>query len=180
MPLDCIAGYIMDDAVGEKALKRMPQRRLNFIDGSISSYCYILNSPERLEQIRQANKFASVICDLESDRMREKEDNKKRATEVEKNRRHKSEENQVRENEDKLRGIESCEALVCPVLTFGMYHINILKAKELWLLLCYTFWSERLKGSPKKVEIMETFNDLFRRDWGSIMQRVEGWGVGGK
>ena len=79
-PLDCITGYILEDAVGEKALKRLPQRRLNFIDRSISSYCYILNSPERLEQIRQANKLASVPCDLESDRIREKEENKKRAT----------------------------------------------------------------------------------------------------
>ena len=51
-PLDCITGYIMEDAVGERALKRLPQRRLNFIDVSISSYCSILNSPEQLEHIR--------------------------------------------------------------------------------------------------------------------------------
>ena len=51
-PLDCITGYIMDDAVGERAFKSLPQIRLNFIDGSISSYCSILNSTERLEQIR--------------------------------------------------------------------------------------------------------------------------------
>ena len=35
----------MDDAVGERALKKLPQRRLDFIDGSISSYYYIINSP---------------------------------------------------------------------------------------------------------------------------------------
>ena len=63
-PLEYIAVYIMEDAVGERALKRLPQRRLNFIDGCISSYCSILNSPERLEQIRQVNKLASVLCDL--------------------------------------------------------------------------------------------------------------------
>ena len=56
----------MGDAFGDKDLKRLPHRRLNFIYGSISTYCYIFNSPERLEQIRQANKFASVMCDLES------------------------------------------------------------------------------------------------------------------
>ena len=61
----------MEDAVGERVFKRLYQRRLNFIDGSISSYCYILNLPERLEQIRQANKLVSVMCDLESDRTRE-------------------------------------------------------------------------------------------------------------
>ena len=37
MPLDCIVGYIMDDDVGNRAFKRMPQRRLNFIDGYILS-----------------------------------------------------------------------------------------------------------------------------------------------
>ena len=72
-PLNCLAGYIMEYTVGERALRRLPQRRLNFIDGFIISYCSILNSPERLEQIRQANKLASVLCDLESDRIRDKE-----------------------------------------------------------------------------------------------------------
>ena len=71
--------------------------------------------------------------------MREKEEKKKRETEVEENRRQKYEEKQVRENEDRLRGIESCEALVCSVFTFGMDYINTLKVKELWLLLCCHF-----------------------------------------
>ena len=44
--LDCITGYIMEGTVGERALKRLLHRRLRFIDGSISSYCSILNSPE--------------------------------------------------------------------------------------------------------------------------------------
>ena len=120
MPLDCIAGYIMEDDVSERALKRLPQISLNFIDGSISSYCFILNLPERLELIRQANKLASVLCDLESDYMREKGEKKKIYMENEENRRRKNEEKQVRENEDMLRGLESCESLFCSVLTFGM------------------------------------------------------------
>ena len=74
---------MMEDSVGERALKRLPQIRLNFIDGYIYSYCCILNSPKRLEQIMQANKLASVMCDLDSYRIRYKEDNKKRVTEVE-------------------------------------------------------------------------------------------------
>ena len=90
-PLDCITGYIMEDSVGERALNRLRQRRLNFIYGYISSYCSIINSTKRLEHIRQANKFASILCDLESDRMREKEEKKKIAMEVEENRRQKSE-----------------------------------------------------------------------------------------
>ena len=149
-PLDCIAWYIMEDSVGERALKRLPQRRLNFIDGCISSYCYIINSPEQLEKIRQANNLASVLCDLESDCIRDKEENKKIPTEVEDNRRHESEEKQIRENEDKLRGLESFESLVRSVLKFGMDHINTLKVKEIRVLLRYHFGSERLKGTPKE------------------------------
>ena len=37
-PLDCITGYIIEDAIGDRDLKRLPQRRLNIIDVSISSY----------------------------------------------------------------------------------------------------------------------------------------------
>ena len=37
-PLDYIVGYIMEDAIGDRVLKRLPQRRLNIIDGYISSY----------------------------------------------------------------------------------------------------------------------------------------------
>ena len=80
--------------------------------------------------------------------MREKEEKKKKSTEVEENRRQKSEEKQVRENEERLRGIEICEALVCSVLTIGMDCINKLKVKDLRVLLRYHFGSERLKWIP--------------------------------
>ena len=46
--LYCIAGYIMEDAGGDRDLKRMLQRSLDFIDGYISSYSYILNSTKQL------------------------------------------------------------------------------------------------------------------------------------
>ena len=46
-PMEYIAGCIMQYDVGNRALNRLPQRRLKFIDGSISSYYCILNSPER-------------------------------------------------------------------------------------------------------------------------------------
>ena len=69
-PLECITGYIMYGAVGERDLKWLPQIRMNFIYVSISTYCSIINCPELLEQIRQANKLASVLCDLDFDRMK--------------------------------------------------------------------------------------------------------------
>ena len=59
--------------------------------------------------------------------------------------------------------------MVHSVLKFGMDHINNLKVKELWVLLRCHFGSERLKGTPKKVELVEAVTDLFRRDWESLM-----------
>ena len=37
-PLECITSYITEDDIVNRDLKRLPQRRLNLIDGSISSY----------------------------------------------------------------------------------------------------------------------------------------------
>ena len=62
----------MENDVGERSMKRLPKRRLEFIDGSISSYCSIINSPERIEHTRKASKLASILCGFESDQMREK------------------------------------------------------------------------------------------------------------
>ena len=59
--------------------------------------------------------------------------------EDEENRRWKSKDNQIRKNDDRLRGIESCEYLVHSVLTFVTNHINNLKSKDIWVLLCYNF-----------------------------------------
>ena len=36
-PLEYIAGYMTEGAIGDMDLKRLPQKRLNIIDGSISS-----------------------------------------------------------------------------------------------------------------------------------------------
>ena len=81
-PLDFIASYIMEDDVSAGYLNRLPHIRLNFIDGYIQSYCYIIYSLERLEYIRQANKLDSIHCDLESECMREKKEKKKGVTEA--------------------------------------------------------------------------------------------------
>ena len=62
----------MEDDISDTDLNSMPHRRLKFIDGYLSSYCSIINSPKRLEQIRQAKQLVYVLCYLKSDRMREK------------------------------------------------------------------------------------------------------------
>ena len=61
------------------------------------------------------------------------------------------------------------------VLTFGTDHINTLKFKELRVILRYHFGSESLKGTPKKVELVEAVTDLFRRGLGESYAEG-GWG----
>ena len=85
----------MEEAFSDRDLNRMSQRSLNFSGGYISSHCSILNSPKLLEHIWQTDKLDSVLCHLESDLMKEKEDKKKRSIEAEENRRRKPEEKQV-------------------------------------------------------------------------------------
>ena len=63
-PLDCIPGYILEDAVGDRGFKRMHHRRLNLIGGPISSCCSIFKSPERIDIIKQANKFSYVLGNI--------------------------------------------------------------------------------------------------------------------
>ena len=61
----------------------------------------------------------------------------------------------MREDDDRLKGIDNCEILVCSVLALGMDHINNLKVKELRLMLHYHFGSEKLKGILNKLELVE-------------------------
>ena len=59
--------------------------------------------------------------------------------EEEDHRKNKSEQKQMRDDDERLKGIETCEVLVCSVLEFGTDHINNLKVKDLRVLLHYHF-----------------------------------------
>ena len=74
----------------------MCHKVLNLIDGCISSYLYIINSPKRLHMINQANKLESVLGDIESDRLGEKYDRENIAIDVDVQRNNKSEQKQMR------------------------------------------------------------------------------------
>ena len=57
-----------------------------------------------------------------------------------------------------------------------MDHPKNLKVKDLKLLLCSYFGSEKLKGVPNKVEVVDFATDLFRKYSGKLYRdrRVEG------
>ena len=54
----------MGGAVGDRDLKNLPHRIMNLIDGSISSYCSIINSPKLLYITKQANKLEAGLGDI--------------------------------------------------------------------------------------------------------------------
>ena len=56
-----------------------------------------------------------------------------------------------------------------------MDHIKNLKMKGLKLLLCYYSGSERLKGGPKKLELLEAVTGLLERI-GRVLCRGRGLG----
>ena len=60
----------------------------------------------------------------------------------------------TRDNEKRLKGLETCEVLVRSVLVFSMDQINNLKVKDLRVIIRYHFGSENLKGIPKKVKLV--------------------------
>ena len=55
----------------------------------------------------------------------------------------------------KVRDIQTDKKYICLILAFDMNHIKKLKVNELRVILWYIFGSLKLKGIPKKVELVE-------------------------
>ena len=53
----------MKNSQGEGTKKRLAQRSLNFIDGTTSSRCGIINCNECIELMRRANEVSGVMAD---------------------------------------------------------------------------------------------------------------------
>ena len=79
-------------SMGEGAKKILPRRRINMIDGLVSSHCCVLNSSERLDLIKKSNQIAALMAEIEVDRTKQKEDARKQKEESQKK---KDERNQI-------------------------------------------------------------------------------------
>ena len=80
------------------------------------------------------------------------------------------------DDDERLKGLDTCEVLVCSVLAFGMDRINNLKVKDLRVILRYHFGSENLKGGPNKLELVEAVNKNYK-GLGRSCAEMGGWGV---
>ena len=62
----------------ELVFNNPPQKRLKLVDRYISIYWSILNSPGWIDIINKINKLSYILGDIDSDWLREKEEDKKR------------------------------------------------------------------------------------------------------
>ena len=77
----------------------------------------------------------------------------------------------MRDDDKSLKGLKTREVLVCSVLAFEMDHINNIKVKDPGVILHYHFGSEKSKGIPKKVELVEDVKDFCRKGLDGLVQR---------
>ena len=152
--LDTIVGYVMQDSQGEGAKKRLPQRRLNFIDGTVSSHCGVLNSKERLVLIRQANEVAGVLGDLETDRLLKKAEQKKKRAEEEATLEECRIKKITKDKESMETTLLTCFSILRDININGVLHFNSLKVDDLKSMIRYHFKSDEYKTKGiKKQEL---------------------------
>ena len=143
--LDTVIGFVMKDSQGEGAKKRLPQRRLNFVDGMISSHCSVLNSTERLALIRQANEVSAVMADLEEERHEKKEEQKrKKEGELVKAKERRGEK-EAKEREAKRTGLLECGAIMEQLDIMGEVAFETMKVGDFKALIRYQFNSDEYK-----------------------------------
>ena len=143
--LDTVIGFVMNDSQGEEAKKRLPQRRLNFIDGMVSSHCGVLNSEERLNLIRQANEVSGVMADLEAERLQKRDDQRKKKAQEESKSEERRVEKAAKEKETMERNLLLCQDIMERLDIEGDGVFNSLKVAELSMIIRYQFKSDAYK-----------------------------------
>ena len=140
------------------------------VDAAISSHCCILNSTERLELIRKSNKVAAIMGEIETDRLRIREENKrkKEAETAERAARKAAKENKRKEKEKQER--EICERTMAAIKDKGINHVTRLTVPVLKYLLQYVFLSDEYKRTdlrkPELIEIVRIKYDEFESQKG--------------
>jgi len=69
---DVIIGKLIHEMIGEGAKQRLSARRLEMISGNVASYSRMLNSPEQLEAVKDANNLTAIIAALNAEQEAEK------------------------------------------------------------------------------------------------------------
>jgi hypothetical protein len=54
----------MDEMRGDGAKKRMARRRLDMVNGNISSYCRVLNSKDQLDRMKEVTLLTASVAEV--------------------------------------------------------------------------------------------------------------------
>ena len=129
--LDTVVGFVMKDAQGKWAKKKIPKRRLNLIDSQVSAHCVVLNDPARLDLIKQTAEVAAVLGDLENDRLRNKsmQQIKKKQDEADKEKRRM--EKQAKAAQKKQAALVSLTVIVPKMHELGPPYLKSLTVPQL-------------------------------------------------
>ena len=149
-PLDTILGHILEDSKGWGAKARLPKRRLNMIDGNISSYCTVLNGPDRLNLVREANLLAGVLGDIDRERTHAKEIAKKQKEKEDAEKEERSKIRNETAEKKKEEGLERCIFLLSEIEQKGVSHVPTLLNDDLKVLIRYHFESDLYKKGKKE------------------------------
>ena len=150
--LDTIVGYIMKDSKGEGAKNRLPKRRLDILDGNIAAYCKLLNSPDQLRMIREANELASVLADVHNDKQEEKNARKLKRLQEEAEKEFRRTEKEKKAEELRKEGFESSLKTMAELDLNGVGIMGKYKVSELVSLIRFYFNSQDYKDENNKAK----------------------------
>jgi hypothetical protein len=91
-----LTGFVLYDCKGQGAKQKVAKRRLDMIEGNISSYSRILNDPQRLDSMRDLNKLTAAVASVSADKQEQLEKSKGKNKEKTKEKNKKKEEDEAK------------------------------------------------------------------------------------
>ena len=132
------------------------------ICGSISSWCSVLNSEDRLKQIKEANEVAAILGDIEAEQQKEQEEQRKKKKEEEAERQRRKESCIRVAQEKKAKGLKECAGLMQMLHANGANHIKKMTVSQLKLLLQYQYNDSTFKQKGiKKESLQKAVEELY-------------------
>jgi hypothetical protein len=147
--MQCNTGVIMDEMRGDGAKKRMARRRLDMVNGNISSYCRVLNSKDQLDHMKEVTLLTASVAEVtkekEADRQRRMDKRKQDSADRTK----KDAERKATAERKAIESKPKCAALMDEISDKGRDHVKKLTVGQLKMLLQYEFNSTAANGKKK-------------------------------
>lgn len=157
-PRTCFLGYVMDDAVGEKAVRKIAKRKLDMMTGNIAQWTQHVTSTENLELLKEATTLSERLAILSAEALEEKEERRKEKEMEARAKAQKEKEKALEEQNKKEKATKQNEIDMAKGLEYVL-KLNNDRRKE---ILHYEF------GVPKKdlsKMLMDQLKALIRSHW---------------